>query len=311
MSESTRIQDQIHRLAAGESLPRDSELEQALAEYGLGYQIRHDVLALSESLELLDRDSIVRQLPAEAARLSAGIKIFWSIDSTNTWMLQNDKREDWHGLVCLAEQQLAGKGRRGRSWASPFGKNIYMSIGWAIPRNISGLSGLSLLVGMQVIRALRSLGLQDTWLKWPNDIIMGQGKLAGILVELTAPSQNRVGVVTGIGVNLRLDPGDAAGIDQGWSTVGQQQEVSRNTLAALILGELLPALARFESDGFAPWHQAWDDFDLFRDRAVTVHIGENQISGPNKGIDEEGNLLVETDNGVETFSAGEVSLREA
>ncbi|MEX2490079.1 MAG: biotin--[acetyl-CoA-carboxylase] ligase [Pseudomonadales bacterium] len=311
MDESTRTQEQIRRLASGESLPRDPELEHALADYSLEYQIRSDTVALREPLELLDHDSIAGQLSPEAARMSGGIKILWSVDSTNTWMLQNDKREDWHGLVCLAEQQLAGKGRRGRRWASPFGKNIYMSIGWGIPRNISGLSGLSLLVGMQVIRALKSLGLKDTWLKWPNDIIMGQGKLAGILVELTAPSQTRVGVVTGIGVNLRLDAGDAVDIDQGWSTIGEQQEVSRNTLTALILSELLPALSRFETEGFAPWQQAWDDFDLFRHQAVTVHMGENKISGLNKGIDGDGNLLIETDKGVETFSAGEVSLREA
>lgn len=310
MNDFTSTREQIRRLAAGDSLPRDPQFERSLAEAGVDYELRGDRLSLSEPLELLDHDSIVHGLSAEASALLSHLEIFWTIDSTNTWMLKSEKRDDWHGLICLAEQQSAGKGRRGRGWISPFGKNIYMSVGWGMPKNISGLSGLSLMVGIQVVGALRDMGLQDVWLKWPNDILMGSGKLAGILVELTAPSRGRVGIVTGIGVNLQLGPEDVAGIDQPWSAIRQQREISRNALVASILSNLLPALSRFELDGFAGYQRDWNAYDVFRDRAVVVHIGENRVSGVNKGIDLQGNLLIETENGLETFSAGEVSLRE-
>lgn len=310
MQASTRLQEQIRQLAGAEPVPSDAALEQHLADLGLEYLGDGRQIQLKHSLELLDDRHIRQRLSGSARGCLSDIRIHWSVDSTNTWLMENRQDPHWHGLVCLAERQVAGKGRRGRGWVSPFGKNIYMSVGWKMPKNITGLSGLSLAVGVQVVNALRSLGVETCSLKWPNDVLLEGGKLAGILVELTAPEHHRVGVVIGIGVNLRLDAQDMADVDQAWSTISQVREMSRNAVVASILDRLLPALARFEADGFEHFRDEWEALDLYHNREVTIHLGEKLISGVNRGIDRDGNLIVETAEGRETFSAGEVSLRE-
>ncbi|MBD3647295.1 MAG: biotin--[acetyl-CoA-carboxylase] ligase [Pseudomonadales bacterium] len=307
---STRFQEQIRQLADAESVPADASLEQYLSDLGLAYLSDGEHLQLKESLELLDSSRIERAMTESARAGLSGLRIHWSVGSTNTWLMDVRHEPDWHGLVCLAEQQVAGKGRRGRSWVSPFGKNIYMSVGWNMPRNIPGLSGLSLVVGTQVASALASLGVEACRLKWPNDILLDGGKLAGILVELAAPERHHVGVVIGIGVNLRLTPGEMADVDQAWATVSQVREISRNAVVAAILDRLLPALSRFEVEGFDGFREEWEGYDLYRDREVVVHLGDKLIEGIDRGIDRDGNLILETAQGREIFSAGEVSMRE-
>ena len=212
-------------------------------------------------------------------------------------------------VVCLAEQQQAGKGRRGKKWVSPFGKNIYLSVGKSFSRRISDLGGLSLVAGTQVVKTLHACGLQDAGLKWPNDIILGKGKLAGILVELGVPASNHVFAVVGVGVNFSMQEKDGREIDQPWSAVDQYSSVSRNEMVGKLTENLLQGMELFEVEGFSAFHEDWSRYNLYDGRDVVIHRGAERIDGRDVGVDEDGNLLLETVNGIQVFNAGEVSLR--
>ena len=175
---------------------------------------------------------------------------------------------------------------------------------------MAALSGLSLVTGMAVVDSLRALGVTDVGLKWPNDVILGRGKLGGILVEVV-PANNMVNVVLGIGINLALSAVDAQSIDQPWSVVPEGVELSRDQVVSVLLNHLVPALQAFEVTGFAPYAAAWPAYNQYRGQAVEVRLGEQVIPGVDHGIDASGQLLLLTKGGVQSFNAGEVSLRLA
>ena len=214
----------------------------------------------------------------------------------------------FHGSVCLAERQIAGKGRRGRHWVSPFGKNIYLSMGWSLDYSAS-IEGLSLVVGMQVTKSLKDIGLTEVSLKWPNDIIVNGGKLCGILIEVGASKQGSKGIVIGVGVNLHMDERHAKMIDQPWSAVDELGSVSRNDLTARLIDNIFGELARFSKTGFQPYQSEWRKYDLYYDQVIRVLMGDKSVEGNNKGVDKFGNLLLETSDGIKSYNAGEVSLR--
>jgi len=175
---------------------------------------------------------------------------------------------------------------------------------------VSALGGLSLVAGMQVVKTLRQLGVQTVGLKWPNDVILEGGKLAGILVELL-PNKDRVSVVLGIGINLALSKIDTQAIDQAWSVVPESIKLARNQMVAALLNNLIPVLQAFADTGFAPYGAAWQGFNLYQGQAVEVRLGERVIQGIDHGIDASGQLQVLTEEGIQVFNAGEVSLRLA
>lgn len=279
------------------------ELEEQARELGLSVTREQRKLKLTSPIELLSEEKLLTTL-----KWPVNLELFWSIDSTNSYLMNST--EPYTGYrVCLAEQQSAGRGRRGRTWVSPFGDNLYMSIARKFKRSAADLGGLSLAVGIQVVKALRQRGVKQVGLKWPNDIIMGQGKLAGILVEISPPTAHEFNVVVGIGVNTRFRGDDAKLIDQPFSTLEGMVDLSRNDLAGDLLNSVLEGLDTFASDGFGSFYREWDKFNLYADQVVFVHLGESIVSGKDAGIDHGGNFKLKTDDGVRLFNAGEVSLR--
>ena len=116
--------------------------------------------------------------------LLAQLELLQETASTNAYAMaqtQDKSRTDrLHGYVCLAEYQSAGRGRRGRSWCSPYGSNIYLTAVAEFESGASALEGLSLVVGIALVRALRLCGVESAQLKWPNDVLVQGKKLAGI-----------------------------------------------------------------------------------------------------------------------------------
>lgn len=276
--------------------------EQALA-LGISVIREQNKLKLTGPIELLSVEKIRSTL-----KRSVNLELFWSIGSTNSHLMTST--DPFTGYrVCLAEQQIAGRGRRGRTWVSPFGDNLYMSIARRFKRSITDLGGLSLAMGMQVVKELRRCGVQQIGLKWPNDIILGQGKLAGILVEISAPVEDEFNVVVGVGVNTRFRGEDAKLIDQPFSTLEGIVDLSRNDLAGNLINAVIEGLEVFASDGFDSFYPKWDTFNLYAGRTVFVHLGDSIISGQDAGIDHGGNLRIKTDDGIRIFNAGEISLR--
>ena len=284
------------------------ELRGLLDERQIVFEVKGDQILLDRSLEILKEDSIRAEM-SDILHVAASLRfeIHRDIDSTNDQVLKHLKPEELY--VCLAERQTAGKGRRGRSWISPFGHNLYLTIGRYLKGPMSALEGLSLVVGMQAVDVLRELGLTEVGLKWPNDLILEQGKLGGILVELKSQDQQGVGVVIGTGINLMLSSRDAGQIDQNWSAVGSSTVMSRNKLAGRLASRLVRALDDFSSSGFGKFMERWPDYNLYAGQTVKVVRGEEEFIGVDRGVDENGNLLLETDSGLQVHGAGEVSLR--
>ena len=299
----------IQQLATGKPVPKSKDLLDLVDEMGLAYTESTATLWLNSPLELLNADTIRSSLTPDVIESTSTVDIHWSIDSTNAALMSKIDDDDFHGSVCLAERQVSGRGRRGRKWVSPFGKNIYLSLGWQMSIRDVRVEGLSLVIGMQVVKSLRALGVNHAALKWPNDILLDNGKLCGILIEMGTPVNGNVKLVIGIGVNLQMEKVDAAEIDQPWSQISSVQNVSRNFLISQLINNISAELRRFSRTGFKPYQAAWQNDNLYQNKQVRVLIGDTAIEGIDRGVDQNGNLLLETAKGIVTYNAGEVSLR--
>jgi BirA family biotin operon repressor/biotin-[acetyl-CoA-carboxylase] ligase len=261
--------------------------------------------------DLLDRAVILELLPAAAVPLLRELDLQQVVDSTNAVAIRRVEEGACAGLVCVAEQQTAGRGRRGRSWISPFATNLYLSMVAEFSRGIAATDGLSLAVGVAVLEALEQCGVRGLQLKWPNDILYQGAKLGGILVEMVGDADQGCQLVIGVGLNVNMPAAAAQDIDQSWTDIRQVlgDTVSRNTLLAAVMGELLLLVASYESTGFEPWRQRWLQRDAFARQRVVVRSGSHEVAGVATGIDQSGALLLDTGADIQAIHGGEVSLR--
>ena len=217
--------------------------------------------------------------------------------------------------MILAEQQTGGRGRRGKSWVSPFAANIYLSIVWDFEQGAEALEGLSLAVGVAVRRALIAHGVQGVKLKWPNDIYVEQKKLGGILLEMIGDPAGHCSVVIGVGLNVSMPVSQASAIDQDWTDVAtelQDKLPARNKLAAELISEILPLLSTFQEQGFAAYRDEWQAADAFYGQPAVISTPKQSTAGIVKGVGINGALRLELDSGnIESFIGGELSLRLA
>ncbi|MEQ9465548.1 MAG: bifunctional biotin--[acetyl-CoA-carboxylase] ligase/biotin operon repressor BirA [Haliea sp.] len=298
----------VSRTAVWKQLNRLQELGLAVESVkGRGYRIPGGV-------ELLDEASIRAGLDAPVLGLVRELLLLEIVDSTNAEALRRVAAGGGPGLVCSAEQQTAGRGRRGRDWVSPYARNIYLSLVWEYHEGAAALEGLSLAVGVAVARSLAHLALPQLQLKWPNDLLHAGAKLGGVLLEMAGDAAGRCQVVIGVGLNVAMPSAAAQGIDQDWTdlaTLSGGRPPGRNAVVASLLNELLPLAASFAHTGFAPWREAWMALDAFADTPVVMHSGEQRQAGIARGVDERGALQLETTLGLRPIYGGEISLRAA
>jgi len=228
------------------------------------------------------------------------------IDSSNGELLRRAETLP-DRYVLLADQQSAGRGRRGRAWVSPPGANLYLSIFARLPRPLAEWGGLSLAIGIAVAEALQAQGARAVQLKWPNDLVVGADKLGGILVEI-APG---AAAVIGLGLNLAMPAEAAAAIDQPWTDLrrlGLASDVE--TQAGRLLPALLAAVDAFAGAGFAPFRSRWAALDALREQEVRI-VGGERAGGRVLGIGADGALRLLDAQGEWLCRAGEVSVRRA
>ena len=285
----------------------------ALREMGVDFTVvRGKGYCLPSSLELLDGDRIVAAATSASVAGLDNVEVFLEVDSTNNWLREQALNGAPSGTVCVAETQLAGRGRRGRTWVSPFAANLYLSLLWRSATGATALGGLGLVTGIALLRALRSCGIEGAGLKWPNDILVGDAKLAGVLIDVVGESNGPCIVIVGIGVNVCMPPGEATAIDQQWTDLhhlSAGNRLSRNVLAARILDELIPAIKTFDTKGLPPFLDEWQESDILRGRKVGLTMPNEYITGTACGIDDVGALLVDTGHGRRRFLSGDVSVR--
>lgn len=265
---------------------------------GKGYQ-------LDAPMNLLNADSINKNINGEPA------SVIPVIDSTNQYLIQRIS-ELKSGDVCIAEYQSAGRGRRGRQWVSPFGRNLYLSMYWKLDQGPAAAIGLSLVVGVIMAEVLQKLGADGVKVKWPNDLYLNDKKLSGILVELTGKTGDVAHIVTGIGINIAMSKNQNEAINQQWINLEQVGiKIDRNELACEITNALREAFVQFEKQGLSVFIERWKRLDNFMDRRVKLIIGEKEIFGIAKGINDQGALLLEQDGKIIPYIGGEISLRSA
>lgn len=270
---------------------------------------------LHTPLELLDKSRIYGLLNTMTQQNLAELVVHDQIDSTNSYLVKlSNANPETSAVVCLAEQQTAGKGRRGRQWISPFGSNVYASIIWRFEAGPANLSGLSLAIGVAVINALKIHGIDDVGLKWPNDIYWQQRKLGGILVEVSGEADGPCHAVIGLGLNLFLAEQHSAKIDQDWVDIneilGKSHHLSRNQLLATLIEQLVAVTSLYRSESFALYRDHWRQYDCMQGQRVSLYVGNTQINGTVLGINDAGLLILQTLSGAtQSFASGEVSFR--
>ncbi|WP_301388599.1 bifunctional biotin--[acetyl-CoA-carboxylase] ligase/biotin operon repressor BirA [Thalassolituus sp. UBA2590] len=290
----------VSRAAVWKQLKKLEELEVPFSSVkGKGYRL-HD------PIELLDEDAI-RSVVSQ--RLDC-LELLLEVNSTNTYLFERASDHMGKRYAVLAEKQSSGRGRRGRQWISPFGRNIYLSLLVSFSGGMSALEGLSLTVGVAVEKALSRLGIDGVGLKWPNDVYADGRKLAGILLEVTGEYNSHCQVVIGIGLNLSMSEAEARDIDQPWVDLKSlKPDLSRNQVAGVLLDELLSSIDTFQREGFAPLQEYWSQKDIYHDKDVVISSPTQQISGTVKGVNRKGELMLRTERGMEIISAGELSVR--
>ncbi len=270
------------------------------AVHGRGYR-------LAEPLELLDSERIHSALNQQTQAQLQSLDILFDVDSTNAWLLKAPQR---HAVVCLAERQHAGRGRRGRDWLAPFATNLTLSLGWRFELDITALSSFSLICGVAVVRALEGFGVSGLGLKWPNDIMCQNKKLGGILIEMRGESGGPCELVIGVGLNMRVSADQAATITQPWIDLQHCDSISRNRLAAALIDELVQACMACSEGKLDAYLTQWRQLNIHQQLPVTLHLMDGrEVSGHFADIDESGALLLSENGQQQRFTCGEVSLR--
>lgn len=276
-------------------------------DYGIELERRHGVgYKLTQPVEWLDQAVITRSLTPSSPFT---LRLVNEIDSTNRALRLEGAA---HGTVLAAEWQTAGRGRLGRPWVGSLGGSLLFSVVWRFAGGMSRLAGLSLAVGIALARALEKMGYQDFGLKWPNDLLCKQGKLAGILIELSGDALGPADAVIGIGLNLRLSASERIHADHAADLSDcSGPATDRNGLLAAILNELNEILPRFDQEGFAPLRSEWEARHIWQgEQARLISPDGSETTGRIIGIAEDGALRMAGENGLQVIYAGDVSLRK-
>ncbi|HTV86446.1 MAG TPA: biotin--[acetyl-CoA-carboxylase] ligase [Dyella sp.] len=304
------------RLAADTGVTRAAVWKQIQALRHRGVPIESAGAAgyrLPWPIHMLDESAIRADLPAAVARRLGVLEVHWELDSTSSALQRRGIAAPDFSVV-LAETQTAGRGRRGRSWLSPPGLNIYLSCLKRFEAGFASLSGLSLATGVIVLRALHALGIAGARLKWPNDVLAQSGKLAGILVELSGEYQGPCAAVIGIGLNLRLTP---ALREQAGQPVSDLADLAhgvppdRNRAVAALVTSLVEGLDQFEREGFAAFVDEYAEHDALRGIPLRVSGASGDLDGVGAGIDARGALQLQTPAGLHRIDSADVTVRRA
>ena len=292
-----------------------SALQEAAALGVEVFSVRGRGYKLPEAITLLDRDAVLKAIGEERAWFN--LELHDQLESTNSYLMKQASSGAAHATCVAASLQTRGKGRRGRAWQARLGSSLTFSLLWRFQTGASALSGLSLAVGIGLIRALHAMGVGAAKLKWPNDVLVNQEKLAGILIELQGDTEGPSAAVIGIGINLRLPENLKQHIDQAaidLETVTSQSvnpsPINPSELLGLLLKKLAAVLSEFENNGFESLREEWMQHHAYQGQIVRLSLPDGrEMQGVVNSIAPDGVLLVETNTGMQRFSAGEISLR--
>ncbi|MDP1766753.1 MAG: bifunctional biotin--[acetyl-CoA-carboxylase] ligase/biotin operon repressor BirA [Methylotenera sp.] len=274
------------------------------------FSVRGRGYKLPQAVTLLDEHAVLSAMGEQRTWLK--LEVYDYLESTNTYLMKKLSSGQAHASCVAANLQTNGRGRRGRTWHAGLGASLTFSLLWRFQCGAAALSGLSLAVGVALIRALHHFGITQAQLKWPNDILVGREKLAGILIELQGDMEGPSTAVIGIGINLNLSTKIKQQIDQPAIDIASAtpQTINPNELLGVLLNHLAKVLRSFEQQGFTSLLDEWTKHHAYHQQQVRMLMPDGrEISGVVQDITEDGNLLVETRSGLQKFASGEISLR--
>ncbi len=230
---------------------------------------------------------------------------FDAIDSTNDYLLACNG--PLHGHLCITDFQTRGKGRRGKQWQAAKGSSLMFSLGWSPGDRLQAET--SLIVGVALADALAELGVSGLGLKWPNDLMAGGRKLAGVLVE-TRLRGRQIEAVIGVGLNVCHRRGEMRRVERPWTDLAQQglAEPDRQQLLLGILSHLARRLHQFEQTGFERVRADWLAYHAYNGREMSYQYQGERRVGRVEGLDEQGALLMRSGDRLVPVNSGEVSL---
>ncbi|MDP1657932.1 MAG: bifunctional biotin--[acetyl-CoA-carboxylase] ligase/biotin operon repressor BirA [Methylotenera sp.] len=283
------------------------------------FSVRGRGYKLPQAVTLLDAQAVLGAIREQAVLSAIGEQRTWFklevhdyLESTNTYLMKKLSSGQAHASCVAANLQTNGRGRRGRTWQAGLGASLTFSLLWRFQCGAAALSGLSLAVGVSLIRTLHHFGITQAQLKWPNDILIGQEKLAGILIELQGDMEGPSTAVIGVGINLNLPAKIKQQIDQPAIDLASAapQTINPNELLGVLLNHLADVLRSFEQQGFTSLRDEWTKHHAYHHQQVRMLMPDGrEILGVVQNITEDGNLLVETASGLQKFASGEISLR--
>lgn len=262
----------------------------------------------------LDASAIRRSLSAQVALQLDDIEVFHEIDSTNTYLLQQSAPDPGRFRVALADHQTAGRGRHRRNWLSPPGAGLCLSTAYTFASMRSDLPNVTLALGVAVVRALSALGIEGIKLKWPNDIVALDGKLGGMLTEVRSDADGRATVVAGIGLNFDVREQLDLAEESGWAHRAvdlksvADSPPPRGDAAAVLVEQFFATFVEFEKQGFDSCIDAWRKLDWLHGRSILVDTANRQVTGTAAGVDVDGALLIDTQDGRQRVISGSITL---
>ncbi len=269
---------------------------------------------LDESPDLYDRSALISALHTEI--LGKNIIFLKETDSTNNELKRLAASGAPEGTVVIAEKQLAGRGRRGRTWEAGEGKAIIMSI--LLRPNISptNVQAITLAASSAVARAIEPFTVTKPEIKWPNDVLLSGKKVCGILTEMTAEPDRVLSIIVGIGLNVFQQQEDFTGdLKQTATSVALNSTVpiSRCVMASGILEEFEELYLDFiHRQSTAKFLDIWRSFSCTIGCDITIYQGEKTWQAKALDVLEDGCLLVESADGIrQAIASGEISIRKA
>jgi BirA family transcriptional regulator, biotin operon repressor / biotin---[acetyl-CoA-carboxylase] ligase len=231
------------------------------------------------------------------------IRVLAQCTSTNDLLLAEGRAD----VLLAAEEQTAGRGRRGRRWHSPPGAGVTFSIAKLLRRPLRELGALSLAAGVGAARALRALGASEVALKWPNDLLVGKAKLGGILVQTRGHAEG-VFAVVGIGVNCRQAATLGMRLRRPVAALEDYVSVERNGLIGALAQSMLQALALYDARGMEPLRSDWESMHAHAGSRLRVRLTDGRvITGIACGLQSDGALRLQTSAGIRALNGGHVA----
>lgn len=271
-----------------------------LIDMGADVSIKKDTVVLNTPLPLLNSHELSDKIK------SCGIQAFryyFSLTSTN-----NEAGKHLENCIVITDHQNQGRGRRGKTWLTPLAQSIAVSLHYSFNLPIKNLSGLNVVIATAVMKTLDSFSINGFCLKWPNDIMGPEGKVAGILIEASGNSRQSQ-VTIGVGINWNIRSELLKQVNQKCMNL-PTEDINKSEFIVILIKQILNALKDFSCSGLTNFLSVWNQYDNLYLKPVNILQGENTISGIYYGVDESGLLRVLTDGKIKTYASAEVSLRK-